>query len=456
MHVQARGVVCGVVDPTAVLGGRAHVAQRAGSLEDLGAHQPVVGAARVVLGGLASHVGECFVDAAGLARIGQVGVLLGETMRDLVRGHVQADQRVEGAGAVTEGHRRTVPERVLVAAAVMHAHHQLERQRVAAQVGVVHVEDHAAEIMRVVQRRICAVDGLHRIARAGVGKRGAAGRAAVEVHGLHVGVVHGARGARLGHVEITMRTARAVLVLAGLGIAARAGADQGMLQVVPLLQDLAAVGIDDDRRAGGHATERGVGEIGHHVGAVGIAVVIQPDRQLGFVAESTHETDTVGQAGTLADHERTRGIDARGADRDLGRQAGDLLAEQGTQVAAGVLGHDDLLAEDRQAAEGLLVAMGAHAAIGLALHQHQVRFAVEVHRLGVTGMDGAGGAGGGDGRIGLLCLQQVAAVQVGTGGSGGASCAECQQDGAGEHVRGVRTVHVNHSERYETGSGWSR
>src|SRR3546814_16323512 len=45
-----------------------------------------------------------------------------------VRGHVQADQRIERAGAVAEGHRRTVPESVLVAVAVVHLHRQLEGQ----------------------------------------------------------------------------------------------------------------------------------------------------------------------------------------------------------------------------------------------------------------------------------------------------------------------------------------
>src|SRR5690606_995654 len=79
VHVDAAVVVVGVVDRAAVLGRVAHVAQRAAALEDLGADQPVVVAVAVeVLGGLAGHVGERLVHAAGLARVGQVGVLLGE------------------------------------------------------------------------------------------------------------------------------------------------------------------------------------------------------------------------------------------------------------------------------------------------------------------------------------------------------------------------------------------
>ena len=186
-------------------------------------------------------------------------MLLGEAVRDLVAGDVGADQRVERAGAVAEVHRRAVPERVLVAGLVMHAHHQLEAERVHAGVGRVHVGDYAAELEGVVDRRIAAVDGLVGVARAGVGVgRGAAG-AAVEVHRLHVGVVHRAGGAGLGDVHVAEDAARTPLVLAGLGVAARAGADQRRGQAFPLLQHLAGVRIDDHertRRFAAHARRR--------------------------------------------------------------------------------------------------------------------------------------------------------------------------------------------------------
>src|SRR3546814_5205555 len=88
MHVHAAGVVGGVVDRTTILRRVGHVAQRAAALEDLAADEEVVAALPVVLGGFAAHVGERFVDAAGLSRVGEVGMLLGEAVRDLVAGDI--------------------------------------------------------------------------------------------------------------------------------------------------------------------------------------------------------------------------------------------------------------------------------------------------------------------------------------------------------------------------------
>src|SRR5690606_15692138 len=220
----------------------------AAALEDLGADQEVVAAVHVVLGGFAGHVGERLVDAAGLPGVDQARVLLGGAVRDLVRRDVEADQRIEGAGAVTEGHAGAVPERVLVVAAVVHAHLQLERQRRDADVVLVHVEHDAPEVVRVVDRRVGAVDRLEGVAWAGVRERGAAAGAVVEVDAADVGVVHGAGAAALRHVQVT--EVGAVLVLAGLLVAAGAGADLGGGQAVPLGEDLAAAGVDDHERAG--------------------------------------------------------------------------------------------------------------------------------------------------------------------------------------------------------------
>src|SRR5690606_6558331 len=78
VHVHAAVVVVGVADRRAILRRVGHVAQRTAALEDLRADQEVVAAAvEVVLGGLAGHVGERLVDAAGLAGIRQARVLLG-------------------------------------------------------------------------------------------------------------------------------------------------------------------------------------------------------------------------------------------------------------------------------------------------------------------------------------------------------------------------------------------
>src|SRR5690606_12304103 len=72
VHVHAAVIVVGMADRRAVLRRVGHVAQGAAALEDLRADQEVVATAvEVVLGGLAGHVGERLVDAAGLARVRQ-------------------------------------------------------------------------------------------------------------------------------------------------------------------------------------------------------------------------------------------------------------------------------------------------------------------------------------------------------------------------------------------------
>ena len=301
-----------------------------------------------------------------------------------MRCDVQADQRVERARAVAESHRRTVPERVFVIGAVVHAHGQLERQRRSADVRVVHVVDHAAEIMRIVERRKRAVDGLHRIARTGVRERGGARRAAVEVDRLHIGIVHGARGARLGHVHEA--EVGAVFVLPGLVVAAGAGAYQRVLEIVELLQNAAAVGIDNHGRARRRAAAGGVGEERHDICLAGTAVVVDVDHQLGFFGGSAHETHAIAQTGAFADGKRAVAAQARPAGRNLGGETVHFLAEQRIDIAAYIFIDDDVFAEDRQAAERLLIAVIAHAAVGFAIQQKQPRVGVQTKRLRMTAL----------------------------------------------------------------------
>src|SRR3546814_14493968 len=84
--------------------------------------------------------------------------------------------------------------------------------------------------------------------------RSAAAGAVVKVDRLDHGIVHGAGAAALGHVEEAV--VGAVLVLAGLLVAAGAGADLGVLQVVVLPEDPAAARVDDHHRS----EERRVGK----------------------------------------------------------------------------------------------------------------------------------------------------------------------------------------------------
>ena len=81
----------------------------------------VVGVVRVELHHRAEDVRGGLVEAAGLARVGQVGGVLGDAVAHLVAGHVQRDQRAEvHAVAVAVRHLGAVPERVDVARAVVH------------------------------------------------------------------------------------------------------------------------------------------------------------------------------------------------------------------------------------------------------------------------------------------------------------------------------------------------
>ena len=286
-------------------------------------------------------------------------MLLGVTVRDLVAADVGADQRVERAGAVAEGHRRAVPERVLVVVAVVHAHHQLERQRVRTGVGVVHVLDHAAEVMGVVQRRVAAVDAVAGMARAGIGERGRAGGAVVEVDRLDLGVVHRAGAAR--NRDVHEAVVGAVFVLAGLGVASGAGTDQVGGQAFPLLQHLAAVRIDDHERTRRVALRGRIREEVHHVRLVRVPGVVDVDHQPDFSLRVTIAPSWLPSAACLA----------IASAWPLNTREGAVEISEASPVTwrpnsvrslppLRVLADHDALAEHRNAAEGLLVAGVGH------------------------------------------------------------------------------------------------
>ncbi len=306
-------------------------------------------------------------------------------------GHVDADEGIERVLAITEAHVAAVPERILVARTVVHAHDQLEGQRLAAGVGRVHVLDHAAEVVGVVDRRVRAVDGLVGVVRAGIGiRRRAAAGAAVEVDRLHVGVVHRAGAAALRHVEVAVAAARTPGVLAGLGVAARTRADRRGGQSVPLLEHQAGLRIDDHERtpwiAGGAQHEAGrrvVGEEIDDIGHVRHVVVIDVDHlPVGNVLD-LHRGDELAEGRRLRGCQGIARADQRRPHRDFRGQAAYRASEQGTQVAARVLGDHDMLAPDRDAAEVLLVAIvlgsirigagGDRAQGGLAIHAEHFR-----------------------------------------------------------------------------------
>ena len=261
VDIHAFVVVARMPDGLAVLRRIVHVAQgRVRLLEDVAAEQPVVGTLHVVFGRLARHVGVSLVHAAGLAAVHETGILFGETVADLVGGHVKARKRIKVARPVAEGHGRSVPERVLVAAAVVDAHGELEGQRRNSDPVLKHVVDHAAEIMGVVERRIGAVDFLVGVHAAGKGKGGGTAGAVVEVDRLHVGVVHHVAG------SVKRREIRAVFVATGFLVAAGARA-RG--QTFELLEDFTGLGVDQPGRTGGVAAADSVLEEGNFISQAG-------------------------------------------------------------------------------------------------------------------------------------------------------------------------------------------
>ena len=142
--------------------------------------------------------------------------------------------------------------------------------------------------------------------------------------------------AALRHVVVA--EVGAVLVLAGLGVAAGAGADQGVLQVVPLLQDAAVVGVDDHERTRRRAAARRVGEVRHDVRQVRAAVVVDEDHLLGLLVLDAHAAGAVAEAGALAERQGLRAGPARRLDRrQFAGQAVDLAAEQVADVAVACL-----------------------------------------------------------------------------------------------------------------------
>ena len=321
----------------------------------------------------------------------------------------------------------------------MDLHDQLEGQRRHAQIGLVHVEDHAAEVVGVVQRRVGAVDRLHRVARAGVRERRGTRGAAIEVDGLHVGVAHGAGAAALRHIEVTV--VGAVFVLAGLLVAAGAGAHQRVLQVLPALDDLAADGIQHDHRAGGPGRCR-IGDEGHRVRQMALAGVVDVNDQVRLLVTGQHPRDAIAQCEALGSHQRGGLAELRGGRGDVGLEAGDQVAEHGPDVAVAILADDHALAEHRDATPCLVVAVVADASVLAGGAHQQGAVGVGAHELRMAAVRHRGDALRRGERLVLLAqLVDVALVQVGPLRRVGAGSGEREQDGGTEEVGSAETVH---------------
>ena len=173
-------------------------------------------------------------------------------MTHFVGGDVDIDQRVELRVAITKGHAGAVPERVLVVGRIVHAHGELEGQRRDPQPSVVHVVDDAAEIVSVIQGRIGTIDFLEKILWAREREGGGTARAVIEVHGLHIAVVHDTGRTTLRYVQ--SRVIRTEFITSCFGVSTGTNGI-GVIEAFPLLDDLTSECVDEKKGS------RGIGAI---------------------------------------------------------------------------------------------------------------------------------------------------------------------------------------------------
>ena len=133
------------------------------------------------------------------------------------------------------------------------------------------------------------------------------------------------------------------------------------------------IGVDDDHRTRRAAALGAVGEERDHVRHVRGAVVVDVDHLLAVFALDVHRQQAAAQRRALADLQRLRAGQLRRGRGQFALEAADARAEQVADVAVRVLGDDDVLAEDRDAAELLLVAIVGDAALFLHRRQHAQR-----------------------------------------------------------------------------------
>ncbi len=201
--------------------------------------------------------------------------------------------------------------------------------------------------MRVVQRRIGAVDLLVGVGRAGEAERRglAVVGAAVHVDGDDVAVVH------LAAVVDDQRTVVATVgVLADLLVAAGA-ARLGVGQAFPLIEHFAGLGVDDEMRPRQSLAGNQVGDV---VDQLGDVVLAQADHQFHFVILGLAALGL--QALGLGQH-LLGGYRRGGAARQVGSDVGDEMAAALRRHAlAGTLDFGDGFADHPYAVVELLVA----------------------------------------------------------------------------------------------------
>ena len=252
--------------------------------------------------------------------------------------------------------------------------------------------------------------------------------AVVEVDGLDVGVVHRAGACRSAPRRCSRswcrtRTGRSWRCRRGRCRPGRACRASHCLSTLPLLASTITNGRVGEPPAGVSAKK--LTDVGH----AGAAVVVDEDHLADLLALDEQRRGAAAEARPLADGER------RGPGRSAWRVAGSSLARPPTlrpnrsaHVAVRVFADDDLLAPDRDAAEGLLVAVVAGAVRVL------VRWSAPpgaIRRPGRASRRGGRGPWRGmpDAAAGLvLAVEQgnILVVQVGAGGGLGRGHGEGQ------------------------------
>ena len=169
------------------------------------------------------------------------------------------------------------------------------------------------------------------------------------------------------------------------------------------------------------------------------AVVVDEDHKVGFFVLGAVGRHAATEVVALAGGERgAPGDPGRGGD-DVLVQATDHVAEQLAHVTGAILADHDAFAEHRDTAEGLVIAVVAHATVfALGLHQ-QARIRVRTDELLMAGMRHRSDAAvGGDALVLLLELREVFRVQVGPAGSLCAGGDKRKGDGGS---KGTETIH---------------
>ena len=160
-----------------------------------------------------------------------------------------------------------------------------------------------------------------------------------------------------------------------------------------MLEDAAAIGIDDDVRAGRFSDLAAVGIHLDHVAELGAALAVHVDHLPYCFALHPHRHDAIAEGNALGCRQRLRRRDLRSDRMHVLADVADHPAKEAAQVTTLAFTDHDMLAVNRDSAKELLVAV-MHIAIVVA-HDRQLLQAgigVQAQHLGVLEVRGAGHA----------------------------------------------------------------